>query len=230
VLSVRRFCCIRGMWQGMRGGAGQLGHIQAYAQFGKRILDLTVVLALAWLVMVVVALCAAIAALDGGWPFYGHRRVGLNGKEFRCWKIRSMVVDSQARLQAHLDADPAARWEWDTTRKLKSDPRITRFGRFLRRSSLDELPQLLNVLLGEMSIVGPRPVPRDELGLYGAGSHAYLALRPGITGLWQVSGRNDVSYATRVALDQQYCDTHSLGLDLRIIVKTLGVVFGRNGH
>ncbi len=196
----------------------------------KRALDLLVMLLLLVFVLPVIALCAVITALDGGSPFFGHRRVGLNGREFLCWKIRSMVVDSQSRLAAHLEAHPEARREWDTTRKLTHDPRVTRFGRFLRKSSLDELPQLLNVFLGQMSIVGPRPVPRDELAMYGASQQAYLDLRPGITGLWQVSGRNTVSYATRVAMDQEYRRTQSLKLDLVIIAKTVGVVVKRSGH
>ena len=201
-----------------------------YGLLGKRALDLIVVIGAILLIIPIICSCAMIIALDGGAPFYGHKRVGRNGREFKCWKIRSMVVDSQSCLMAYLDANPDARQEWEATRKLANDPRITRFGRFLRKSSLDELPQLLNVLCGQMSIVGPRPVPRDELVLYGAGAQAYLDLRPGITGLWQVSGRNGVSYATRVALDQEYHKICSLKIDLAIIIKTFGVVWSRSGQ
>jgi len=196
----------------------------------KRALDILVLLLSLVFVVPVIGLCALITAMDGGSPFFGHKRIGQNGREFRCWKIRSMVVDSQSRLAAHLAAHPKARREWEMTRKLTDDPRVTRFGRFLRKSSLDELPQLLNVFLGQMSIVGPRPVPSDELAMYGASQQTYLALRPGITGLWQVNGRNSVSYAARVAMDQEYRRTQSLKLDLLIIVKTVGVVLNRNGH
>ena len=141
-----------------------------------------------------------------------------------------MSAGAQERLQTYLDENPEAREEWEKTRKLKDDPRITRVGRFLRKSSLDELPQIFNVLKGEMSIVGPRPVVKDELALYGRNSHAYLAMRPGITGLWQVSGRNEVNYDDRVAFDKAYCDTCSLQRDLAIILKTFKVVVLRNGH
>ena len=201
-----------------------------FKRFGKRALDISIVLVSIVFVAPIIAFCAVIIALDGGAPFFGHMRVGQNGREFRCWKIRSMVVDAQSRLAAHLEADPEARAEWEATRKLTNDPRITRFGQFLRKSSLDELPQLLNVLLGQMSIVGPRPVPRDELAMYGSSRQAYLAMRPGITGLWQVSGRNDVSYAERIAMDQAYQKSCSFKLDLVIIFKTFGAVLGRSGR
>lgn len=201
-----------------------------YSRFGKRILDLSIIVATCWLTLPVIAICALITALDGKSPFFGHKRVGQNGREFRCWKVRSMVADAEARLQAYLDADPVARVEWEATRKLKDDPRITRFGRFLRKSSLDELPQIFNVLKGEMSIVGPRPVVRDELALYGHKRWAYLEMRPGITGLWQVSGRNEVSYDERVAFDKEYRDSFSFTRDLGIILNTFRVVLVRNGH
>ena len=201
-----------------------------YLKLGKRALDIFVVLFTIWMTLPVILICAAVTMLDGGLPFYGHRRVGLNGREFRCWKVRSMVSDSAARLDARLATDPDARAEWDASRKLKHDPRVTRFGRFLRTSSLDELPQIFNVLMGEMSIVGPRPVVRDELALYGLKRRGYLEMRPGITGLWQISGRNEVSYAARVAFDQEYRDTFSLRRDVAIIFQTFRVVLMRNGH
>jgi lipopolysaccharide/colanic/teichoic acid biosynthesis glycosyltransferase len=167
---------------------------------------------------------------DGGPAFYAHPRVGRGGKIFGCLKFRSMVVDSQARLEALLAADPAAREEWETTRKLKRDPRITRIGRFLRATSLDELPQLINVLRGEMAVVGPRPVTQSELDrYYGAAAAHYLTVRPGITGLWQVSGRSETSYDQRVALDVAYVSQPSLLADIRILLKTPVAVLSRRG-
>ncbi|MBR0650914.1 sugar transferase [Roseomonas terrae] len=167
---------------------------------------------------------------DGGPAFYAHPRVGRDGRIFGCLKFRSMVVDSQARLEALLASDPAAREEWETTRKLKNDPRITRTGRFLRATSLDELPQLINVLLGEMAIVGPRPVTQSELdSYYGAAAAHYVTVRPGITGLWQVSGRSETSYDQRVALDVAYVSQPSLMADMRILIKTPVAVLSRRG-
>ncbi|WP_240756653.1 sugar transferase [Roseicella aquatilis] len=175
-------------------------------------------------------LLALLIRADGGPALYAHERVGRGGRRFGCLKFRSMVVDSQARLAALLDADPAARAEWEATRKLKDDPRVTRIGRILRATSLDELPQLINVLRGEMSLVGPRPVVAAELAEhYGAAAEAYLSVRPGVTGLWQVSGRSDTSYAARVALDAEYARTASLRTDLRILSRTPMVVLSRRG-
>lgn len=172
----------------------------------------------------------AMVRADGGPVFFAHPRVGRGGRIFGCLKFRSMVVDSQARLEALLAADPAARAEWEATRKLKNDPRITRIGRFLRATSLDELPQLINVLKGEMSIVGPRPVQQAELDrYYGAAAAHYLSVRPGITGLWQVSGRSETSYAQRVALDVAYVSQPSLLADMRILLKTPMAVISRRG-
>jgi exopolysaccharide production protein ExoY len=202
----------------------------SYRALGKRILDIAVVVFSAWLIVPLILICALLAARDGHFPFFGHKRVGLNGKEFKCWKIRTMVPDAEERLNAYLDANPAARAEWIATRKLKNDPRIIPFGSFMRKTSLDELPQLFNVLMGQMSIVGPRPVVRDELELYGSGRADYLALRPGITGLWQVSGRNDVGYADRVAFDRDYNARVSFWTDLSIMMRTFSVVVGRTGY
>ena len=167
---------------------------------------------------------------DGGPALFGHMRVGRGGRLFPCLKFRSMVVDSQARLDALLAADPEARAEWEATRKLRQDPRVTRIGAFLRKTSLDELPQLINVLRGEMSLVGPRPVQKAELDrFYGAAAAHYISVRPGITGLWQVSGRSSTSYATRVALDVAYVARPSLWQDIRILVRTPFAVLSRKG-
>lgn len=201
-----------------------------YLSYGKRAFDIFIVVSTIWLTLPIILVSAAVVARDGGRPFFAHTRVGRKGREFKCLKVRSMVSDSDARLKAHLESDPEARAEWVRTRKLKNDPRITRFGRFLRKSSLDELPQIFNVLMGEMSIVGPRPVVRDELVLYGRNGRSYLEMRPGITGLWQVSGRNGVSYDERVSYDVKYSEACSLKHDLGIVFRTLGVVLRRSGH
>jgi lipopolysaccharide/colanic/teichoic acid biosynthesis glycosyltransferase len=156
--------------------------------------------------------------------------VGRGGALFGCLKFRSMVIDSEARLAELLARDPAARAEWEATRKLKRDPRVTSVGRFLRASSLDELPQLINVLRGEMSLVGPRPVIQAELEQhYGAAAAHYMSVRPGITGLWQVSGRNDTTYEQRVRLDVSYVARASFAEDLRILLATPVAVLRRRG-
>jgi Undecaprenyl-phosphate galactose phosphotransferase WbaP len=173
---------------------------------------------------------ALMVRADGGPAFFAHQRVGRGGKLFGCLKFRSMVVDSQARLETLLASDPAARAEWEATRKLKNDPRITRIGRFLRSTSLDELPQLINVLRGDMSLVGPRPVQEAEIDrYYGASAAHYMAVRPGITGLWQVSGRSETSYESRVALDVSYVSRPSLLADISILLRTPVAVLSRRG-
>ena len=173
---------------------------------------------------------ALMVRADGGPAFFAHQRVGRGGKLFGCLKFRSMVIDSQARLETLLANDPAARAEWEATRKLKNDPRITRIGRFLRSTSLDELPQLINVLCGEMSLVGPRPVQEAEIDrYYGASAAHYMAVRPGITGLWQVSGRSETSYESRVALDVAYVSRPSMIADLTILLRTPVAVLSRRG-
>lgn len=160
---------------------------------------------------------------------YKHRRVGKDGKEFDCYKFRSMCVDSAERLQKLLDTDPEARKEWETSFKLKNDPRITRSGAFLRKTSLDELPQLLNVLKGEMSLVGPRPIIQKEVPRYGEFIKEYYMVRPGITGMWQVSGRSDIDYPERVRMDSWYVHNWSVWLDLVMLWRTIKVVAGRKG-
>jgi lipopolysaccharide/colanic/teichoic acid biosynthesis glycosyltransferase len=173
---------------------------------------------------------ALMVRADGGPALFAHQRVGRGGKLFGCLKFRSMVIDSQARLEALLASDPGARAEWEATRKLKNDPRITRIGRFLRSTSLDELPQLINVLRGEMSLVGPRPVQEAEIDrYYGASAAHYMAVRPGITGLWQVSGRSETSYESRVALDVAYVSRPSLLADISILLRTPVAVLSRRG-
>jgi Undecaprenyl-phosphate galactose phosphotransferase WbaP len=196
----------------------------------KRALDILGAGALLLLTAPVFVLLALLIRADGGPAFYAHERVGRGGRRFGCLKFRSMVIDSQARLATLLEADPQARAEWEATRKLRDDPRVTRTGRLLRATSLDELPQLINVLRGEMSLVGPRPVIAAELAAhYGAAAEHYLSVRPGITGLWQISGRSETSYDTRVALDTQYATNLSVWTDLRILLQTPAVVLSRRG-
>jgi lipopolysaccharide/colanic/teichoic acid biosynthesis glycosyltransferase len=166
---------------------------------------------------------------DGAPVLFAHYRVGVDGKLFRCMKFRSMLRESEQVLADLLQNDPQARAEWERDQKLSKDPRITGIGHFLRRSSLDELPQLLNVLRGEMSLVGPRPITVAELTRYGKVRWHYLSVRPGITGLWQVSGRNNTSYEERVALDQRYVEQRSLAMDVAILFKTVRVVLLREG-
>ena len=161
--------------------------------------------------------------------FFGHERVGQYGKPFLCYKFRTMRIDAQAMLATLLLDDPVARAEWERDFKLKNDPRITPFGSFLRRSSMDELPQLWNVLKGEMSLVGPRPIVFDELARYGERVEYYLQAKPGITGLWQISGRNDISYDARVNLDAWYAKNWSLINDIGILFQTIKVIFSKNG-
>ena len=188
----------------------------------KRVFDFTAVVLTApiW-GPVMLALAGLIRLTSKGAAFYGHERVGRGGRTIRCFKLRTMVADAESRLAQLLASDPALAEEFARTFKLRDDPRVTRIGRFLRKTSLDELPQLINVLKGEMSIVGPRPITEDEMRRYGQYMPIVLSARPGMTGLWQVSGRNDVSYSTRVALDVQYAFGQSFSGDLSIIARTI---------
>lgn len=201
-----------------------------YLRYGKRVLDVTGALVLLLVFMPIILLVAIGVRRTGAPVLFGHRRVGRRGAEFRCLKFSSMVPDAEARLKELLDRDPVARLQWEENHKLDDDPRITRFGNLLRKSSMDELPQLWNVLKGEMSLVGPRPVTAEELTRYGKGRRDYLRLRPGLTGRWQVGGRNDVTYDERVAMDRAYAREISLWVDLGILVKTAGVVLARTGR
>jgi Undecaprenyl-phosphate galactose phosphotransferase WbaP len=170
-----------------------------------------------------------IISLDGGPALFTHRRIGTGGRRFQCLKFRSMVTNADAVLRDLLSNDPAAAAEWAATQKLQNDPRITRVGRVLRKTSLDELPQLINVLRGEMSLVGPRPIVETEIQRYGEQISYYMDTRPGMTGLWQVSGRSETSYDERVKLDVRYVREWSLLRDIVILVKTISVVLRRRG-
>jgi lipopolysaccharide/colanic/teichoic acid biosynthesis glycosyltransferase len=199
-----------------------------YRKGMKRCLDLLLVLLGAPVVGLIVLSLALLVARDGGSPFYSQKRVGRGGRIYTMWKLRSMVTNADRKLEAYLASNPAARAEWDETQKLKNDPRITRFGRLLRKSSLDELPQLWNVFKGDMSLVGPRPMMPDQQSLY-PGS-AYYNLRPGLTGIWQVSERNNSTFADRARFDTQYDRELSLGTDLRLLIATAHVVMNATGY
>ena len=196
----------------------------------KRTFDIVVALTMLLFALPAMFFIAVLMfSTDRGPILFSHERIGQNGKRFRCLKFRSMVVDSQEALRRHLELIPQARAEWDATQKLRDDPRVTPLGRFLRVTSLDELPQLINVIRGEMSLVGPRPIVQDEVVRYADQIEHYAAVRPGITGLWQVSGRSDVDYDQRVQLDTLYVREWSFIGDLVILVKTVKVVVMRTG-
>ncbi|MGJ8616298.1 MAG: sugar transferase [Sulfitobacter sp.] len=200
-----------------------------YRGFFKPALDSFFILLTLPFSVPLIALCAAALWVEGGSPFYTQERLGRNGKRFSILKLRTMVRDADAVLEAHLASDPARRHEWNELQKLKDDPRVTRVGQFLRATSLDELPQLFNVLLGDMSLVGPRPMMPEQLAMYGE-PRAYFAMRPGITGLWQVSARNNTRFSYRNDLDRDYEDKVSLFFDMSVLFKTIGVVLRRTGY
>ena len=198
----------------------------------KRCLDLALVLASAPVTLPLLASVALIVRLFSGNPvFYRQRRIGLHGQAFDVIKFRTMRPDAEHLLSAHLDDDPTLHEQWRLNHKLEDDPRLTRVGRWLRRTSLDELPQLINVLRGEMSLVGPRPIVEEEMALYGREAAVLHRVPPGLTGLWQVSGRNDLPYRRRVALDAAYVRDWSLRLDLALLGRTfLAVITGRGAR
>jgi len=196
----------------------------------KRLTDLSVALvALVAIWPLFLMIIVVMKLTDPGPVFFAHERIGFKGRRFRCLKFRSMVQDSEMVLQAVLRRDPEAAREWKEKQKLRRDPRITTLGRLLRVTSLDELPQLLNVLFGDMSIVGPRPIVAAEMSRYGKSFSVYVSARPGLTGLWQVGGRNDTAYEKRVRLDVDYVENWSLGRDAVVMVKTAYVVLTRSG-
>jgi exopolysaccharide production protein ExoY len=195
----------------------------------KRIVDIVVALSGIILLAPLLIICFVVTwASSRGPAISRHRRVGFNGKPFDCLKLRTMVADAPERPRK-LEADPAAAAEWANCQNLRNDPRLTRIGAVLRKSSLDELPQLFNVLMGDMSIVGPRPITEDELWRYGASAKAYTACRPGITGLWQVTGRNDTSYEQRVSCDTYYARMWSSALDCKIMIVAIASVLFTEG-
>lgn len=195
----------------------------------KRVMDVAGASVLILVFLPLMVIVALIVRSDGGPAIFRHMRVGRDGRPFPCLKFRSMAVDADRRLADLLATDPAAKAQWERDFKLNPDPRVTRIGRFLRKSSLDELPQLLNILRGEMSLVGPRPIIEAEVPRYGRYIAHYLECRPGLTGLWQISGRSDVSYRQRVALDTVYARHQSVWLDCVILLRTVVVVLVQRG-
>ena len=199
-----------------------------YRMVFKRVLDvLLVVAALPFILPFLAIVSLMIFAKDGHSPFFLQDRIGINGKRFRMWKFRTMVPDAEASLQRYLDQNDEARIEWETKQKLSFDPRCTSIGRALRRSSIDELPQLWNVLRGDMSLVGPRPMMPNQQALYPG--HGYYRLRPGMTGSWQVTARSESSFADRAGYDDTYERDVSFLVDASIVAKTVGVVLRGTG-
>ena len=200
-----------------------------YAAFGKRAADIVLSLAILILAAPVLAVLAAALWLENGKVFYVQVRLGKDGRRFRMWKLRSMVDNADQLLDSYLARDPALRREWELTQKLKRDPRITRVGRFIRMTSLDEVPQIFNVLTGDMSIVGPRPMLPEQLPMYD-NPGAYFAVRPGITGLWQVEARNESAFALRSLYDSLYVSRFSAMQDLRIMLRTFSAMVRATGY
>jgi Undecaprenyl-phosphate galactose phosphotransferase WbaP len=226
------------LWSGMhiRECCGAVGLavrrqlLRLPSRLAKRITDFTAALGVAALILPWIALiCALIKINSRGPAFYSQERIGVGGRTFRAWKFRTMVENADAVLEQYLEADSALRAEWDASHKLKADPRVTKLGRFLRQTSLDELPQIWNVIRGEMSLVGPRPIVQEEAVKYGEEIDLYEKVRPGITGLWQVSGRSDTTYEGRVAMDVHYVRNWSVWLDVYLLARTIGVVLRKQG-
>jgi lipopolysaccharide/colanic/teichoic acid biosynthesis glycosyltransferase len=224
------------------GGAEEFGFCTAFPRFvelptrgvsyqvGKRIFDLALAVAISPILTVMIGIISAMIALTAGGPiFFRQRRIGQHGREFAIWKFRTMSPRADSILTEHLKQNSAAREEWNQTHKLREDPRITRLGRMLRKTSLDELPQILNVFAGDMSFVGPRPIVRAERPMYAERYPYYLAAVPGVTGLWQVSGRSDVTYEARTILDETYVCKWTLARDIWILLKTPRAVVNRDG-
>jgi len=196
----------------------------------KRVLDLAIAIPLLIFVLpLMIGVAIAIKISDGGPVLFRHERFGRAGRTFICYKFRTMVTNASERLRLVLENDPEARAEWSVDHKLQNDPRITPLGKFLRRSSLDELPQLFNVIRGDMSLVGPRPITASEIAKYSGSYSYYTSTRPGVTGLWQVSGRNQTTYAERVALDVEYVRSWTILTDVIILIRTIPAVILSRG-
>ncbi len=211
-----------------RGPSGANTRRSGYRDFGKRVLETFLILLSLPFFLPVVALAAVALWIEGGNPFYRQTRLGRDGARFSILKLRTMTRDADAVLETYLASDPELRREWDEKQKLRHDPRVTRIGAVLRSTSLDELPQLWNVLTGDMSLIGPRPMMPEQLPMYGNPSH-YFALRPGITGLWQISARNENRFSFRNEVDAEYDQNLSITSDIAIMFKTVGVMIRRTG-
>jgi Undecaprenyl-phosphate galactose phosphotransferase WbaP len=235
VLVVPELTDFASLWVQPKSLGGMLGlELRQQARgdqpIAKRLLDLGLCLLGCPFILPLCAFIAALIRMDSsGAVLYGQKRIGHRGKIFTAWKFRSMVSNADGILDRYLSGSPALRAEWERDHKLKNDPRVTRIGRFLRKTSLDELPQLFNVLTGDMSLVGPRPIVHQEIERYGASFELYTRVKGGLTGLWQVSGRNDTTYGQRVQLDTFYVRNWSVWLDLCILFRTIAVVLFRHG-
>lgn len=215
---------------GLGGVEVRNGLLLAGPRAAKRAMDLFIGVVALTAGLPLLATIALLVKLSSAGPvLYGHTRIGRNGRRFTAWKFRTMYRGADALLSKHFERFPLARVEWERDQKLRDDPRVTRVGRFLRTLSLDELPQMWNVLRGEMSVVGPRPIVDDEVARYGDCFHLYAAVKPGITGLWQVSGRTDVGYEMRVRLDEFYVRQWSCWLDAYLLVRTVAALLCRRG-
>jgi Undecaprenyl-phosphate galactose phosphotransferase WbaP len=204
--------------------------LQPGAQLAKRALDLVITLALAPIVIMAVAIAAVLVRLESRGPILlPNERVGMGGRKFKAWKLRSMVVNGDDVLRGHFENHPEDLVQWEATQKLKNDPRVTRVGKIIRKASIDELPQLWNVLIGEMSLVGPRPMLENQVALYGSAFESYRRVRPGITGLWQISGRNHLTFSQRASLDCYTIRNWSVWMDIYILARTISVVLTANG-
>jgi Undecaprenyl-phosphate galactose phosphotransferase WbaP len=230
------FFNISNIWMSIRDFDGVLGFVtnhnlkMPWNHGIKRFMDIAIVVIGGIILLPFLLLIALLIKITSPGPvLYGHQRLGKNGKPFTAYKFRSMVIDSEKRLQKLLELNPEAKKEWEETYKIKNDPRVTKIGKFLRRTSIDEFPQLINILKGEMSLVGPRPITENEVGKYGQDFSRIFSVLPGLTGLWQVSGRSETDYAARVSYDTYYLQSWSVWLDLSIIFNTFGAVLRGRG-
>jgi Undecaprenyl-phosphate galactose phosphotransferase WbaP len=230
------FFSVTNIWMAIRDFDGLLGFVTSHKlkmfwNLGiKRFMDMFLVITGGIVLLPLLLLIALLVKLSSPGPvLYGHTRLGMNGRHFTAYKFRSMVFNSGEVLEKLLESDPEMRKEWEANYKLKNDPRITKIGKFLRRTSLDEFPQLINILKNEMSLVGPRPIVDDEVEKYGEDYHRIFSVKPGLTGLWQVSGRSDSDYAERVSFDTYYLQSWSVWLDIWVLFKTVGVVIKGKG-
>jgi Undecaprenyl-phosphate galactose phosphotransferase WbaP len=233
---VPSFLNMANIWMNIRDFNGMLGFASTnnlklrWNRIHKRTLDIFVVAVGGIVILPFLLMVALLVKLTSKGPvLYGHTRIGKNGKPFKVYKFRTMAVNADVILERLLASDPAIREEWEQNHKLKNDPRITAFGKFLRQTSIDEFPQLINVLKGEMSLVGPRPIVETERAKYGDSFDFIFSTLPGLTGVWQVSGRSDANYFDRVSFDTYYLQSWSIWLDLWILYRTIGVVLGRRG-
>ena len=209
-------------------GISDVAEARIYRRVIKRVLDFVFALLLAPIALLIIIPLAILISFDGASPIYWQKRIGKNGRIYKMMKLRSMVSNADELLNDYLDKNPDARREWDEMQKLKNDPRITPLGRFIRKASIDELPQLWNVLRGEMSLVGPRPIMCDQRKLYPGMD--YYEMRPGITGYWQISDRNECSFAERALFDSEYYSEQSFMTDFAVMTRTVGVVLRATGH